>query len=108
MDMIKHSSSVLLFLDNGYWFAFVESEYSFPNYSFEDLAACPETYGGTGLTYAPPWLSPTFGTPDILNSCCTSGLVDVPANNFGTQEALTGLGYAGGYTKYALGDTGNI
>ena len=104
MDMIKHSSSVLFFLLTMAIGSPLLSQNLVPNYSFEDLAACPEVYGGSGLTYAPPWLSPTFGTPDILNSCCTSGLVDVPANNFGTQEALTGLGYAGGYTKYALGE----
>lgn len=70
-----------------------------PNYSFETISFCPEGFGGSGPTAAPPWIAPTQGTPDIFNECCTSGTVDVPTNFFGNQAALTGVGYAGGYTK---------
>lgn len=70
-----------------------------PNYSFETISFCPEGFGGGGPTAAPPWIAPTGGTCDIFNECCTSGIVDVPANFFGNQAALTGVGYAGGYTK---------
>lgn len=70
-----------------------------PNYSFETISFCPESFGGAGPTAAPPWFAPTQGTPDIFNVCCTSGTVDVPVNFFGTQDAVTGVGYAGGYTK---------
>ena len=70
-----------------------------PNYSFETISFCPESFGGAGPTAAPPWIAPTQGTPDIFNVCSTSGTVDVPINFFGNQDALTGDGYAGGYTK---------
>jgi gliding motility-associated-like protein len=70
-----------------------------PNYSFEEVSTCPQSYGGAGTTLAAPWVAPTTGTPDIFNSCSTFGLVDVPDNNFGNQTALTGEGYAGGIMK---------
>ena len=68
------------------------------NYSFEILTNCPSNYGGQGPTIAPPWWAPTHGTPDIFNDCATSSLVDVPDNLWGTQEPITGAGYAGIYT----------
>ncbi|MBK9104539.1 MAG: gliding motility-associated C-terminal domain-containing protein [Saprospiraceae bacterium] len=70
-----------------------------PNYSFEIVSACPETYGASGPTFAPPWVSPTATTPDIFNSCSANGVVDVPANSFGNQTPVTGDGYAGAYMK---------
>jgi len=71
-----------------------------PNHSFEILTNCPTGFGGSGATIAPPWWSPSFGTPDILNVCSTSGLVDVPDNWGGSQFPLTGEGYAGIYTYF--------
>ncbi|MDZ4749027.1 MAG: gliding motility-associated C-terminal domain-containing protein [Saprospiraceae bacterium] len=87
---------LLLFIGN---LSLLTAQNLVPNYSFETLAFCPESFGGSGPTAAPPWIAPTQGTPDIFNVCCTSGTVDVPTNFFGNQEALTGVGYAGGYTK---------
>jgi len=66
-----------------------------PNPSFEILTNCPTSYGGSGATIAPPWWSPSYSTPDIFNVCSTSGLVDVPDNFAGSQNPLTGDGYAG-------------
>ncbi len=68
------------------------------NYSFEILTNCPTNYGGQGATIAPPWWSPSFGSPDIFNECTTNGLVDVPDNWPGSQTPITGVGYAGVYT----------
>ncbi len=65
------------------------------NYSFEVLTNCPEGYGAAGPSIAPPWEAPSFGTPDIFNTCATNPLVGVPENFFGYQEPLTGAGYAG-------------
>jgi PKD repeat protein len=69
-----------------------------PNYSFETISFCPNGFGGIGPTVAIPWTAPTGGSPDIFNVCSTT-FVDVPANFFGNQNALTGDGYAGIYCK---------
>lgn len=70
-----------------------------PNYSFENISSCPEFFGQGGPTLAPPWTVPTQGSADVFNECCTTGQVDVPNNFFGSQPALTGVGYAGFYTR---------
>lgn len=80
-------------------FTFSFAQNLVPNYSFETISFCPESFGGTGLTAAPPWFCPTQGSSDIFNACSSGGLVGVPNNFFGNQPALTGVGYAGGYCK---------
>jgi hypothetical protein len=45
------------------------------------------------LNLATPWISASNGTPDYFNQC--SGGVGIPNNNFGSQLARTGQGYAG-------------
>jgi hypothetical protein len=40
-----------------------------PNYSFEEQDTCPDV---SDILLAPPWHSPTFGTPDLLNSSCST------------------------------------
>ncbi len=69
------------------------------NNSFETLSMCPDGFGGTGQTIAPPWEAPTVGTPDIFNECSTSWITDVPTNFFGEQAPITGAGYSGLYCK---------
>ena len=68
-----------------------------PNYSFEDTVACPTSAGQ--LFNAFGWINPSFSigsSPDYYNSCNT-GLVNVPVNVFGFQNAKTGNAYAGFY-----------
>jgi hypothetical protein len=64
-----------------------------PNPSFEVLTTCPD--GLSQIARAAPWDTPGFGTPDAYNGCVTTGVVDVPSNWIGHQEARTGIGYAG-------------
>ena len=70
-----------------------------PNPSFEELDMCPLTGGFGGPTVAPPWVAPTLGTCDIFNECNNPGAVGVPMNFAGSQDALSGVGYAGFYTR---------
>jgi gliding motility-associated-like protein len=79
----------------------LQAQNEVPNYSFETISACPESFGvnGPGSTLAPPWVVPTVGSADIFNSCNTTGQVDVPSNFFGNQEPITGEGYAGFYCR---------
>lgn len=70
-----------------------------PNYSFETITSCPTGFGGAGPTLAPPWTAPTMGSPDLFNACSTNAITDVPTNFFGTQDPVTGDGYAGIYCK---------
>ena len=69
-----------------------------PNNSFEVIDSCPSTV--SQLRFAQPWFSPSLGTPDVYNAC--SGLLGVPDNLLGYENARTGIGYAG------IGIHGNI
>ncbi len=71
-----------------------------PNHSFESYTTCPPTFGGSGPTVASPWISPTFASPDIYNSCA-SGVVGVPFNWAGIQWANSGFGFAGLYVEFS-------
>jgi len=53
-----------------------------PNPGFEIQDSCPAV---SEIFVAPPWNSPTFGTPDVMNSTC-------PSQNF---PGRTGIGCAG-------------
>lgn len=61
------------------------------NPSFENFSQCPITIGQTA--YCDDWISPTNGTPDFHHGCNTTGIVDVPTNVWGTENARTGQGY---------------
>ncbi|MFK7810659.1 MAG: hypothetical protein AB8F74_22820, partial [Saprospiraceae bacterium] len=66
-----------------------------PNYSFENYSSCPTQFSQVIL--ATPWFQTTdIGTSDFMHAC-NAGAVSVPNNVFGSQEALTGEGYAGFY-----------
>ena len=77
----------------------LKSQNLVPNYSFETISTCPLLFGEYGPMLAPPWVGPTFGTPDIFNACAMTGVMDVPTNIFGDQPAKTGEGYAGIFCK---------
>jgi len=63
-----------------------------PNSSFEIFSSCPTS--GSQITLAMGWFT-VNGTSDYFNACNT-GIVGVPSNGFGYQNATTGNGYAGG------------
>src|SRR5689334_8972274 len=65
-----------------------------PNDSFESFTSCP--VGFSNMSDCVSWDAPTTGTSDYYNAC-TSGpnTPDVPNNNFGFQNARTGVAYAG-------------
>ncbi len=66
-----------------------------PNGDFEQLAGCPLAYGQ--LTQkAVYWKSATGGTPDYFNACANANNgPGVPSNNYGYQNAHSGVAYAG-------------
>ena len=66
-----------------------------PNFSFDTYSACPDSYGPSGLTLTPPWVAPTWGTPDYFNVCAPDPDFGVPSNYVGYQPALLGDGYMG-------------
>lgn len=73
-----------------------------PNASFESFFDCPGSYNYLQEgKLAPGWFSPTFGTPDIFNTCSV-GSAGVPSNWAGFSKAYTGAGYAGIYA-YVFG-----
>ena len=71
-----------------------EAQNLVPNPSFEDSVLCPN---GPGQIYnATGWSS--FGrSPDYFNSCSqiANGIVSIPSNVFGFQNASTGFAYSG-------------
>ncbi|MGQ0829262.1 MAG: gliding motility-associated C-terminal domain-containing protein [Bacteroidota bacterium] len=67
-----------------------------PNPSFEDTISCPNNYSQIYL--APPWNTPTLGTPDYYNSCSAINCCSVPVNWGGSENPRTGKAYAGFYT----------
>jgi gliding motility-associated-like protein len=74
------------------------------NPGFETYSACPS--GGSQLTLASPWLSPSSQTPDYFNSCAFAfTTVNVPYNFVGYQYAHSGVAYAGGHAYGGKGST---
>jgi len=65
------------------------------NGSFEFHKKCPHFV--SQFPYADGWSSPSVGTPDYYNICCTSITVAVPHNTFGYQIPRTGVAYAGAF-----------
>lgn len=66
-----------------------------PNPSFESYAPCPSGWGQ--INVCAPWDTPNTGTSDAFNACAPVSFpsVNVPNNQIGWQNALTGVGYAG-------------
>jgi hypothetical protein len=66
-----------------------------PNPSFEDTIACP--YNFSQLHFAPPWYTPSIGTPDLFHVCSTGNYPfgpGVPRNGFGAANPLDGAAYS--------------
>jgi len=78
------------------------------NPSFEFRPECDDNNGP--LEQAPPWFSPTDGTPDVFHECAVQNedscpypssveldqwAFGVPTNAVGCQEPRTGVGYSG-------------
>ena len=70
-----------------------------PNGDFEQYSACPMYL--TQIDSALYWMNPmtniqdVSGSPDYFHKCSESSQVDVPNNNWGSQEARSGDGYSG-------------
>jgi hypothetical protein len=77
---------------------FTHGQNLIPNGDFEMYSSCPTSV--TQITLATPWMNPSIGgqtsagTPDYFNSC-SGGLVGIPYNFFGYQDAFSGVGYSG-------------
>lgn len=69
-----------------------------PNPGFEEYFQCPGSYNpqGSDRNFAPGWVSPTLGTPDLFNRC-SFGNAGVPHNWAGIAHAHKGYGYSGIY-----------
>ncbi len=65
-----------------------------PNPSFEIIINCLSGLTGLQQGYAPPWDSPTNGSPDLFNSCIQDMRYNVPFNLFGFQQSHSGNGYS--------------
>ena len=73
-----------------------------PNGDFEAYTLCPDYV--SQIDRATGWSRPTEGTSDYFNACLAAPFsMSVPANQFGTQEARSGNGYAGFYSFYETG-----
>lgn len=67
-----------------------------PNGSFEEYWDCPisNNLNNGQFEKAKGWWSPTNATPDYFNRC-NNGIVGIPTNFWGYQEAFQGDGYVG-------------
>lgn len=67
-----------------------------PNGSFEEYYSCPVSndLNNDQLELAKGWWKPSMGTSDYFNRC-NNGVVGVPNNFWGYQEAFQGDGYVG-------------
>lgn len=79
-----------------YTFSVLSQENLVPNGGFEDKINCPL---GIADYSVKEWLSPTWGTTDYFNSC-DQGLVGVPNNYVGSQNAHSGNAYSGFVTCF--------
>src|SRR5882724_8422486 len=84
-----------------FWIACVQLSFAqnlVPNPGFEEYFQCPGSYNpqGSDRNFAPGWVSPTLGTPDLFNRC-SFGNSGVPHNWAGVAQAHKGWGYSGIY-----------
>lgn len=91
---------LLLVVENSSFFA---QQNLVPNGSFEEYSECPEAndLNDGQFERAKGWWSPTWGTPDFFHRCNDTinspnqGVVGVPNNFWGHQDAFHGDGYVG-------------
>lgn len=89
-------------------FAYAQPGNLVENPSFEERTDC--IYNSGAVDQAPPWFTPTGGTPDVFHECAVvledpcpypeitnldPWFFGVPTNTPGCQEPQTGIGYAG-------------
>lgn len=84
---------ITLLLLTFYFSLFTYSQNLVPNPSFEENTYCPNFFGNFEVNY---WQS--YLTADYYNSCCTTGIVSVPFNFLGTQNASSLNAYCGLYS----------
>lgn len=94
--ILRHVSLLILISSGQYSFA----QNLAPNPSFENYTQCPHERHGVWYGWAYDWFCPTNGTVDLFNACADGGVVGIPNNEFGYQNAHTGLGYIGMYTRF--------
>jgi hypothetical protein len=72
------------------------------NPSFEDITFCPTSVAqiDSAEFWSNPIITVSYSTPDLFNACSLSNLVQVPSNNWGYQNARTGVGYVGFVAYY--------
>ena len=69
------------------------------NPSFEDTVSCPSA--ANQIDASANW-NASSGSPDYMNVCCTDGLVGVPLNFGGYQQAASGYSYSAFATYVSL------
>lgn len=90
--MMNNAKRMLCSLAIGYLALPAWAQNLVPNWSFEEYTECPSDFSSFGNTIG--WQS-IGGSPDLLNECCMTQFVGVPASYLGYQEPATGNGYAG-------------
>ena len=71
------------------------------NGDFETYTSCPTSYTEPSqfpnyeINKCIGWITPTYGTSDYFNKCCTTPQACVPGNAAGYQNAYHGNGYLG-------------
>ena len=66
-----------------------------PNPGFDSVTTCNFGAGGLYQGIVPFWDSPSNGSPDIFNTCCTNLGFKVPNIGYGYQQTHSGSGFAG-------------
>lgn len=64
-----------------------------PNGSFEIHDTCPDF--SSQIRFATSWFDANTGTSDYYNTCASPDFVGIPNNQFGYQNAYSGIAYAG-------------
>ena len=71
-----------------------------PNPSFENLSICPQNFGGVCGGQAVNWSCGNTATTDLFNVCTSNIQLSVPSNAYGTENPVSGVGYAGMVCKF--------
>ena len=93
--LMKKQSLIISLLFCCVWFSANGQVNLVPNPGFETITTCNFAGGGVFQGLAPPWDSPSTGSPDLLNTCCTSASWRVPLLGGRYQQAHSGNSFAG-------------
>ena len=91
---MKKRKIILFFILTLSFFFFISSvaQNLVPNNSFESIDTCYYHHlGSSAVSTAPPWDSPTSGSPDLYNTCASN----IPDSFTGYQYPHSGNGYVG-------------